>query len=259
MSDAVDDGIAAALISVHDLHASVSSLSGNIFNWTKYGTVDNAVFYNVQAQVDLAMTQLGWLKTDDPLRAKLIQAAGQLLAREKAALEYDVNCNVMNNSKPPAAAQAEDLAKRAAAAARSVPDQILLLAPDFGRLAGKSPEFLKSLPVEMRYYLGLAERRSQLYLGAWVSGRQPLQLLGPGRLSKLGFHGGDRIISLAGREFQPTDDIEDFKLRLVENAGREVEAAVERGGKRKILKVKIPAGILQEWQYPQDAKTSLLP
>ncbi len=253
-NDAVDAGIASALISVHDIYCSTFPMTLNIFWTTKYSTLDNAVLYGWQSSLDNVNTQLEWLKTDDPLREKVIQAAGQLFARMKASLEYDIKCNVLNNDNSGKnTAQAEDFSKRAISTLNSVLDQISLLTPDFRRLAEISPEFMKALPIEMRYFLGLAERRSKLYLGAQVSSVKPYYLInsGTGLADKLGLRSGDTIISAGGREFQATDDIEEFKLLIEANLGRVLEVVVDRKGKRKTLQSNIPAKMPEKFLLNQ--------
>ena len=114
---AVDASLAATLIKVHDNWSYFTYLSERIYRITRYGNLGSLDLYKIQADLDNDISQLGWLKTDDPLRQKLIQATAQLIAKEKQALEYDINCANLNKDTPPSKAmpQAEESARRAAA------------------------------------------------------------------------------------------------------------------------------------------------
>lgn len=252
LNAAVDAGLAAALIKVHDFWSSYTQFSERIYSITRYGNLGRLDLYKVQSDLDNDIAQLSWLRTDDPLRQKLIQATGQLLAKEKQALEYDINCANLNKDTPPSKAmpQAEDFGRRASALLHSIPGQVQSLHPDFRQLSQGSPEFLNALPTEMRYFLGVVDRRSKLTLGVYNSAKNPFYIMGlmQSTLSeKLGLRAGDTIISAGGRTFKAGDDIEDFKLMIEANPGGVLEVAVDRGGKMKPLSMKIPPDVLQKY------------
>jgi hypothetical protein len=256
-NDAVDTVLAAALIEVHDTLSRALFATRSVYQMTKSDNLDSSFFYDIQAYVDSAVDRLSRQKPGDPLRGKLVQAVSEMLAGERAALEYDINCAVLNkDGSGRSAAQAEDFGRRAIAALSSVPDQILARGPDFRQLAESSPEFLKALPVEMRYFLGLTERRSKLVLGADVMAGDPFLLIFMGDRTladKLGLRAGDRIVSAGGRRFKADDDVEDFKLVVEANLGRVLKVLVNRRGKMKALQLKIPAEIPQESLRAQGA------
>ena len=107
-----------------------------------------------------------------------------------------------------------------------------------------------ALPTEMRYFLGVVDRRSKLTLGVYNSAKNPFYIMGlmQSTLSeKLGLRAGDTIISAGGRTFKAGDDIEDFKLMIEANPGGVLEVAVDRGGKMKPLSMKIPPDVLQKY------------
>lgn len=253
--EAVDNGLASAIMFVYEMYARAYGFTQNIFSMTKYSTVDNAIFYNMQSEVDNVQTQCQWLKTSDPLRAKLLQGLSQVLARQKAVLEYCVQCNLMNNASPRNnPEQAQDFAKRAFSTLTALPDQLALLHPDFRALAQSSPQFAKALPVEMGYVLGINERRSRLLLGAYVHPKNPRVLLlvfNKGLADELGLRGGDALVSVGGQEIKDGADIEDFKLMIEANAGKTLDVVVERYGKKKAIKMKVPAQFAEKYLRPQ--------
>lgn len=256
-NDAVDTVLAAALIEVHDTLSRALLATRSVYQMTKSDNLDSSFFYDIQPYVDSAVDQLSRVKPGDPLRERLVQAVSQMLAGERAALEYDINCAVLNkDGSGRSAAQAEGFGRRAIAALSSVPDQILARGPDFRQLAEASPEFLKALPFEMRYFLGLTERRSKLVLGADVMAGDPFLLIFVGDRTladKLGLRAGDRIVAAGGRRFKADDDVEDFKLVIEANLGRMLKVLVNRRGKVKTLPLKIPAEISPEFLRPQGA------
>jgi hypothetical protein len=191
-----------------------------------------------------------WLK--QALRQKLIQATTQLIVKEKQAIEYDINCANLNKDTPPSKAmpQAEDFARRATALLNSIPSQVQSLHQGFRQLAQSSPEFLKALSSEMRYFLGVADRKSKLVLGAYLAANNPFYLLGliNNQLGeKLGLQGGDTIISAEGRTFKAEDDIEDFKLMIEAKPGGVIDVVVNRNGNVKAWSMKIPRDLLQKY------------
>ncbi|HYA49267.1 MAG TPA: hypothetical protein VEG35_06165 [Burkholderiales bacterium] len=256
-NDAIDGALAAALIEVHDTLSRAQLATRGVYQMTKSEELDSSLFYDLQPGVDGAVGELARQRPDDPLRQKLVQATGQLLAGERAALENAINCAVLNkDTSGRSAAQAEDFAKRAIAALNGVTDQVLALGPDFRVLADASPSFLKALPVEMRYFLGLAERKSRLLLGADVMARNPFLLVVVGDRTlagRLGLRSGDRIIAVGGRRFTADDDVEDFKLAVEANLGRTLKVLVDRRGKMKTLSLKVPAEIAPEFLRAQGA------
>jgi S1-C subfamily serine protease len=248
----VDASLAATLIKVHDNWSYFTNLSERIYRITRYGSLGGLDLYKIQADLDNDISQLGWLKTEDPLRQKLIQATAQLITKEKQALEYNINCANLNKNTPPSKAmpQAEEFAKRAAALLNSIPGQVQPLQPGFRQLAQNSPEFLKALPIEMRYFLGVIDRKSKLTLGAYTSANNPfyiLDLMKNQLGDELGLSPGDTIISAGDRTFKAEDDIEDFKLILEGNPGKVLEVVVKRGSKIKTLSMKIPLDVLQKY------------
>jgi S1-C subfamily serine protease len=243
-NESVDAGIASALIFAHEMYGRIYYLTQRIYSITKYTTYNNANLYGLQSEVDNAITQCSWLKPSDPLRAQLVQSAIQALAKLKTVLDYCVQCNLMNNASPRRHPdQAQDFATRAFSTLTSIPGQIALLTPDLRTLDKSSPQFTKSVPVEMRYFLGLAQRRSHYVLGVITNPRAPRVIYHSwsGLADEIGLRGGDIIDSAAGRALKAEDDIEDFTLLIEANAGKTIELIISRNGKPKVLQAKIPA------------------
>lgn len=253
----VDAGLAAALIEIRNIWISYSSLSDSIYTITRYGNLGRLDLYSVQSEVDNFMTQTSWLKTDDPLRQKLIQTAIQLLEKEKQGLGYDINCANLNKNTHPSEVvpQAEESGRMASALFRSIPGLLLALKPDFRQLAQNSPEFLKALPAEMQYFLGVTDRKSKVKLGVCTPIKDPLflQSVNGSQLAyKLGLRPGDTIVSIGGRALKADEDIENLKAVIEENSGKELEAVVTRSGKPKALSMKVPADLLSTYASTSD-------
>ncbi len=253
----VDAGLAIALVEIRNIWVTYSSLSDGIYNMTRYGNLGHLDLYAVQSEVDNVMTQTSWLKTDDPLRQKLLQTAIQLLDKEKLALGHDINCANLNKNTHPSEAvpQAEESGRIASALFRSIPGLLIALKPDFHQLAQDSPEFLKALTVEMQYFLGIADRKSEFRLGICTSIKDPffIQMINGSQLAyKLGLRSGDTIISTGGRTWKADDDIENVKAVIGENLGKELEIVINRGGKPKSLKVKVPVDLRSTYSRAAD-------
>lgn len=252
-SEQIDAALAAALTNLHDWWAIYGPFSREIYRISLYSSLKNLDLYTVQSKIDSAINSLRWLKPADAPRDKLVPVVGQLLASERQAIDLDLQCWLLNKDAPPGKRnpQAEDAARRAAALFEAVPPQVASLEGDFRRLAQESPKFLASLPPEMRYFLGIVPRKSQLDLGVYLQAAAPMQVLGfavaKSLAGDLGLHGGDIIVSAGGREFKPEDDMEDFKLLVESNAGRTLDVVVKRGGKLKTLQMKIPVDVVQKY------------
>jgi S1-C subfamily serine protease len=252
-----DAGLAAALVEIRNIWTTYSPLSDLIYRITRYGSLGHLDLYAVQSEVDNAITQASWLKTEDPLRQKLLQTSIQILDKEKQALGYDINCANLNKNAHPSEAmpQAEESARMASALFRSIPGLLIALKPDFRQLAQNSPEFLKALPVEMQYFLGIVDRKSKFKLGIctplnnlfFIQSFNGLQLA-----NKFGLRPGDTIVSTGGRTWKADDDIENLKVVIQENSGRELEIVINRSGKPKSLSMKIPADLLTTYAGAPD-------
>lgn len=259
-SEEIDAALAAALTNLHDWWAIYGPFSRDIYRISLYNNLKNLDLYTVQSKIDSAINSLRWLKPADALRDKLVPMVAQLLASERQAIDLDLQCWLLNKDAPPGKRnpQAEDAARRAAALFEAVPPQVASLRGDFRRLAQESPKFLAPLPPEMRYVLGLDPRKSKLTLGIYLQAVAPMQVLSfavaKPLAGELGLRGGDLIVSAAGREFKPQDDMEDFKLLVESNAGRTLEVVVQRGSKLKTLQVKVSADVVQRYgRTPGDA------
>lgn len=257
-NEAVDVGLAVAMTNIHDWWVFFEPFSQNVYRMTRYASIGHLDLYKIQSQIDAAISQAGWLKPADPLREKLVQAALQLLAKERQGIEFDINCWLMNKDVGPGKRipQAEDAGRRATALFGSIPSLVAPLQADFRQLAQGSPAFVKALPIEMQYFLGVAERKSKLVLGAYLSSGAPMQLLNlldPSLADVIGLRAGDLIVSAGGRTFKPTDDIEEFKLLIEQRPGGTLDVVVTRGGKPKTLQLKIPADVMQKYARGGDA------
>ncbi len=248
----IDANLAAAMINIHDWWAIYGPLSGVIYRASLYSNMKNLDLYTVQSQIDSSINSLRWLKAADPLRDRLVSVAVQLLASERQAIDLDLQCWLLNKDAAPGKRnpQAEDAARRATALFEAVPPQVASLRGYFQQLAASSPSFLTPLSSEMRYFLGIEERKSKLVLGVYLHSAATMQifnLVPHGLAVALGLRSGELVVSAGGRSFNPKDDMEDFKLLVEENAGRTLEVVVKRSGKLKTLKLTVPADVTQKY------------
>ncbi|MBP7707870.1 MAG: trypsin-like peptidase domain-containing protein [Candidatus Aminicenantes bacterium] len=209
--------------------------------------------YRLQQGLDAAMAAVGEIRTDSELRLRVGRALVQILANQKAASENFIRAVVVGQQAKSWDAQSQDAQKRSNSIRQGIRGQIAALKADLKTLEAESAKFREFLPFEQRYNLGLAERSGGFRLGINSYPNNPFYLLivAAGSVAqKIGLRPGDTIVSVGGRAFGVTDDIEELKLLIKSNLGKTVPAVVERGGKTQDIKLKIPKAI------PADALTT---
>ncbi len=210
------------------------------------------VVYQMQQNLDTAISALNEVRTDDALRLRLGRAVLQVMVNQKAASENFIRAVVIGQQAKAWGAQSQDAQKRSNSMIQGIAAQIAGLKEDLKALEADSAKFREFLPFEQRYLLGLAERHSGFRLGVTTYPRNPFSLLIVGADSlaqKIGLRPGDHIVSAGGRAFTAADDFEEFKLLIKANLGRKLDAVVERSGKAQPIVLKIPKEIPPDALY----------
>lgn len=249
-----DTALAAVFTQLHDTWAAWYENSAQIYDWTRASSADLGLD-GARSAVDAAIGRLQWITPTDPMMAKLAQAAGQILALERQAIGLDIKCWLRNKNSSvmdPDDHVAENDAQQATGMFESIPSRIAPMQPALRQFAARSPAFVAALSSEMRYFLGIAKRKSKIDLGVYVDGDEPMYILNVaehGLAEKLGLEAGDVIVSAGGRTFKPTDDMDDFALLIQSNAGKTIRIVVQRGNnnKTKTLKKKVPDDVVQKY------------
>jgi hypothetical protein len=111
---------------------------------------------------------------------------------------------------------------------------------DAWRVLRSSVVFSTALPSDERARLGLAKDAAGFDLGVGVlhSDTSRLLLVRKGGLAgKLGFEAGDQIASVDGKAVK---SIWEFQQLLLASAGQRLEVEVERQGKKRVRKIRVP-------------------
>jgi hypothetical protein len=111
---------------------------------------------------------------------------------------------------------------------------------DAWRVLRSSVVFSAALPADERVRLGLAKDAAGFDLGVGVlhSETNKLLLVRKGGLAgKLGFEAGDQIASVDGKAVK---SIWEFQQLLLASAGQRIEVEVERQGKKRVRKIRVP-------------------
>lgn len=205
--------------------------------------------YDFQQNLDSVGAKLSEVKTDDPIRAKVIKALLQLMMMDKSATENFTRAVVIGQQQQAWGAQAQDAHTRAASLFSALDVKIGESVADVAALEKDSAKFREFMFPEIRYWLRLAVRPAGYRLGVVNYARRPFFMLVvyvDGFAAKIGLHPGDTIISVAGRDFSGSYDFEEFKLLIKQNLGKKIDAVVERDGKQQTIKLKIPKEIPAE-------------
>jgi C-terminal processing protease CtpA/Prc len=206
--------------------------------------------YGKHQQAEQALRKAAGLKTDDQLRNKVKEALVETGSKEYQAVDEFVRAVVIGQQMKDWGAQAQDMYRRSQASWQMVRSIRTARLAELTELYDSSPVFKEKLPTQAAYRLGIIESRAKWNSGIISFANDPLFIVILKNTSfafKLGFRSGDRIVSLAGRLFGSGDTVEDVKSTIMDNLGKQVEAVVERAGKNKTLKLKIPARIPEEF------------
>lgn len=208
--------------------------------------------YDERQALERRLRRMRSVNTDDPLRKKIVAAAGEIGAKQYVAMEEFIKSIVIGQQMQKWSAQAQDTFKRSVASWGVVDELLSAKSADILQLYELSTEFKENLPDEVAYRLNIKKRPSSFRLGVNCFARNPFHLLVVLENSfakKLGFRPGDRIIAVDGKEFGPGGSVEDFKLVIQNNLGKILAVIVERAGKQKTLKIKIPREIPEKFLY----------
>ncbi len=215
------------------------------------GGVDKEL-YSAQQQAEQILKKLAGQKVTDQLRKDSILAILEIGSKQYNAVEEFIKAVVIGQQFKDWNAQAQDMYRRSQASMETVESLKVARKTVLCELYEKSPAFREKLPKAVAYNFGILDRPSNFRLGLVSFARNQFYVMATRKNSlagKLGLLGGDKIISAAGRTFGPEDTIEDFKLVIINNLGKQIEVVVERNNKPKVLKMKIPAEIPAEYLY----------
>lgn len=206
--------------------------------------------YAAQQKTEQILKKIAGLKINDPVRKKAVQAVLEIGSKRYEAVDAFIKAVVIGQEYKDWGASAKDMYNRSQASWQIADNLIETKKNDLIELYNSSTVFKEKLLKPLAFSFGILEPSTQLDLGVVSFPQAPFYIITTKKVSfaeKLGFWSGDRIISVAGRTFGPQDTLEDLKETLMNNLGQQVEAVVERNGKEKILKLKIPREIPAEY------------
>jgi len=205
--------------------------------------------YDFQQDLDAAGIKLSEVRTDDPLRQKLIKSLLQVLSMQKASSENFIRSVVIGQQMGIWGAQSQDAWNRASSSRKGLDDKLAEMVPEISELERTSAKFRESMFPHTRYWLRLAKRPSGYSLGVISYARRPFFLLVVYNSSlayKIGLRAGDTIQSVNGVDPTKSFDLETVKVIIKENLGKKIDAVVERNDKIENIKLKIPKEIPAE-------------
>lgn len=212
----------------------------------------NKELYSAQQQAEQVLKKVAGQKVTDQLRKDAILAVLEIGSKQYNAVEEFIKSVVIGQQYKDWNAQAQDMYRRSQASMETVESLKAAKKNVLRELYEKSPVFKEKLPKAVAYNFGILDRPSSFRLGLVSFARNQFYVIGTRKDSlarQLDLWGGDKIISAAGRTFGPGDTVEDFKLIMMNNLGKQIEVVVERNKKQKVLKMKIPAEIPAEHLY----------
>jgi hypothetical protein len=251
--DEIDQAILDFFIILHD-HDS-------IYRWADERTMGQGYLqgvpqdvYHYQTKLEMAIRRLSGFSSDDPLRNMLIKALQEVGNHQVAGLNYFIQAVVRGQETKDWGAQSQDLYKRARAANNIAAEVLLSEFSSLHELYDRSKVLSENMHRDIKYYLGVEKRLAPFALGAVTTIEKPFYLLvlyGDTFGESLGLKAGDTIISAAGSKFDAEGSIEDFKAVIMNNLGKAIDVIVERDGKQKILKMKIPEDVPEKYMLPE--------
>ncbi len=206
--------------------------------------------YTAQQKTEQILKKIAGLKINDPVRKKAVLAVLEIGSKRYEAVDAFIKAVVIGQQYKDWGASAKDMYNRSQASWQIADNLIEAKKNDLIELYNSSTVFKEKLLKPLAFSFGILERPTKLDLGVVSFPQAPLYIIATKKVSfaqKLGFWSGDRIISVAGRTFGPQDTLEDLKIIIMNNLGQQVEAVVERNGKQKVLKLKIPREIPAEY------------
>lgn len=205
--------------------------------------------YEFEQNIDTVGAKLAEIKTEDPVRAKTLKTLLQLLGMQKAVSENFIKAVVIGGQQRNWGTQAQDAHSRATAQFTALNAKIAETAPDLVELEKVSPKFRELMVPEFKYRMAMEKRPSGFRLGVNNYARRPFFMLvvySGGLANEIGLMPGDTILTVAGQDMTKSLDFEAFKLLLKQNLGKKLDAIVERNGKVKEIKLKIPKAIPEQ-------------
>ncbi len=208
------------------------------------------VLYQIRQAAETSAAEVGAATSADPVRRRLLHKSRKLHEGLLKSTDLMIQSVVMAQQLKDWGAAPKDLWSRSKALVEATTATDPELQADSKQLYQTSEAFRAALPDEAAMGLGLVERTSGYALGVDNFSRDPFALvmvLPDSFAARLGFQPGDRIVSVAGREFKTTETIEDLKLVLKAHLGQKIPAIVERDGRKVTLTLRLPKEIPAEF------------
>lgn len=208
------------------------------------------LLYQVRQSAETSSAALAAANSADPVRQRLVQKSRKLHEGLLKATDLLIQSVVLAQQLKDWGAAPKDLWSRSKALVEATTAADPEMLADARHLLETSAAFREALPTEAAMSVGLVDRTAGYALGVDSLSRDPFALLlvhPESFAARLGFEPGDRVISVAGREFKPTDTTEDLKLLLKAHLGQEIPAVIERDGKTETLELDLPKEIPAEF------------
>jgi len=247
--EAIDTLLAEAAVTLYDLRALHDYMDARTAGQGFLSGVDKDL-YASQQLTELILKKVAGLKIDDLVRRKAATAILEIGGKEYVAVDEFIRSVVIGQQSNSWNAQAQDMFKRSQASWQVVDSFITSRKDDLLELYNSSGTIREKLPKTVAFYFGVLKRPTKLKLGIVSLANDPFFIRALSKDSfadRLGFWWGDRIISADKQKFAPDQTLEDLKVIIMNNCGRQIEAVVERNNKLKTLKLKIPANIPPEY------------
>jgi len=204
------------------------------------------VLYQVRQAAETSSSAVAAANSVDPLRQRLLQKTRKVHEGLLKSTDLMIQSVVLAQQQGAWGAASKDLWSRSKALVEETTAADPELQADARQLFATSEAFRAALPAEGAIRLGLVPHTSGYALGVDSLPRDPfalLMVLPDSFAARLGFKPGDRVVSVAGREFNATETTEDLKLLLKAHLGEKIPAVVERGGERETMTLRLPKEI----------------
>lgn len=205
-----------------------------------------SILYQVRQASETSSSAVAAANSVDPLRQRLLQKTRKVHEGLLKSTDLMIQSVVLAQQQGAWGAASKDLWSRSKALVEETTAADPELQADARQLFATSEAFRAALPAEGAIRLGLVPHTSGYALGVDSLPRDPfalLMVLPDSFAARLGFKPGDRVVSVAGREFNATETTEDLKLLLKAHLGEKIPAVVERGGERETMTLRLPKEI----------------
>ncbi|MEA3508440.1 MAG: PDZ domain-containing protein [Synergistota bacterium] len=239
-----DEQLAQSLVTIYD-HLKILIWSSRKLQKDFTQTIPQEL-YDYQLKLQQTIHYLSEIKTEDPLRNRVLAKTIEVAKLDLSASEHVIKAVVMAKQANAATPACNDTWDRGVARSNLANEIRGSIKGDMATLYRQSPTLQNNMPNDLFYFTGIKPRPSCFRIGTENLISSPFYLLVvyPGSFaSELGLKPGDLIISANGKKMQQGNSIEDFKMIIQNNLGKKIDVVVERGGKEQTLTLDIPETI----------------